>query len=128
MDAKKQKLKPFNLNLCLSCVLITETENFIFQGLIGAAEHILGSSPIIKQNCTLQYREDIFKIVCTHVDRPSENADLQRCSDCVWNYPPSLVAVSHEEEHLMAENVNIPEGNSLFSLSTELISHARLLC
>lgn len=47
---------------------------------------------------------------------------------CVELCLPSLVTVSHDEEHFMAENVNIPEGNSLISLSTELISHARLLC
>lgn len=88
----------------------------------------MGSTHIVKHNCTLQCRKDIFKTVCTHVDRPSENAELQRCSECVWNCLPSLVTVSHDEEHFMAENVNIPEGNSLISLSTELISHARLLC
>lgn len=88
----------------------------------------MGSTHVIKQNCTVQYRKDIFQIVCTPVDRPSENAYLQGCRAWVWNCPPSVVAVSHDEEHFMAENVNIPEGNSLFSLSTELISHARLLC
>lgn len=45
----------------------------------------------------------------------------------VWNCV-FQVTVSRDEEHFMAENVNIPEGNSLISLSTELISHARLLC
>lgn len=88
----------------------------------------MGSTYIIRQDCTLQCRKDIFKIVYTHVDRPSENADLQRCSDSVELCLPSLVTVSHDEEQFMAENVNIPERNSLFSLSTELISHERLLC
>lgn len=85
----------------------------------------MGSTHIVNHNCTLQCRKDIFK---THVDRPSENSEFQRCSECVELCLPSLVTVSRDEEHFMAENVNIPEGNSLISLSTELISHARLLC
>lgn len=109
--------------------------SFGFQGVTGAANCVLGAlsclgrTYVLKYNCVLQCRKDSFEIVEAFVDRSVENSDLQRCDDlCIELYLLSLVTLSHDEEYFMAENVNIPERNLLFSLNTELISHARLLC